>query len=77
MVAAMITLNCFATLAHYAPPGNEFPFTPGMTVGSLVTALKIPEGEVQTVFVNGLVTDFSRVLTDGDRVGIFPAIAGG
>jgi len=73
----MITLNCFATLAQYAPPGKEMPFTPGMTVDSLIKALAIPEGEVQTVFVNGLTAGFAQVLTDGDRVGIFPAIAGG
>ena len=73
----MITISSFATLAHYAPPDNQFPFTPGMTVSGLIKALAIPEDQVKTVFVNGLVTDFSQVLADNDRVGIFPAIAGG
>ena len=72
-----ITINCFATLGQYAPPGNKYPITQGMTVGGLIEALAIPADQVQTIFVNSLVADVSKVLADGDRVGIFPAVAGG
>ena len=39
--------------------------------------LGIPPGEVKTVFVNGVSRSSDYVLADGDRVGIFPPIAGG
>jgi molybdopterin converting factor small subunit len=39
--------------------------------------LGIPPGEVKIVFINGVSRSFDHVLADGDRVGIFPPIAGG
>lgn len=72
-----IIINCFATLAGYAPPGGVLEHGPGMTVGSLVDGLKIPREQVKTVFVNGLHADWEKPLSEGDRVGVFPAVAGG
>ena len=39
--------------------------------------LGVPPGEVKIVFVNGVSRSFDHVLADGDRVGIFPPVAGG
>jgi molybdopterin converting factor small subunit len=72
-----ITINCFATLAGYAPPGGAVEAASGMTVGSLVDGLRIPREKVNTVFVNGLHAGWEKPLCDGDRVGVFPAVAGG
>lgn len=72
-----ITVNCFATLALYAPPGGAVEAAPGLTVGSLVDGLGLPREKVKTVFVNGLHANWDRELADGDRVGVFPAVAGG
>ena len=50
----------------------------GTTVQKLLeNELGVPPGEVKTVFVNGVSRSFDYVLADGDRVGIFPPIAGG
>lgn len=72
-----VTVNCFATLARYAPPGGEFPAAAGQTVGRTIDLLGIPRENVKTVFVNGLHATMDKVLSEGDRVGIFPAVAGG
>ena len=72
-----ITVNCFATLAGYAPQGGSVPHSDGLTVGGLVQALGIPPEQVKTVFVNGLHAEWDKALADGDRVGVFPAVAGG
>ena len=72
-----IDVNCFATLARYAPPGGIAPLEPGMTVALLISRLGIPPGQVKVVFVNGLHAALEDPLTKGDRVGIFPAVAGG
>ena len=72
-----ITVNCFATLARYAPPGGAVSLEPGMTVALLISRLGIPPERVKVVFVNGLHAALESALAEGDRVGIFPAVAGG
>lgn len=72
-----ITVNCFATLAHFSPPERELPAALGLTMGKLVDILNIPRDQVATVFVNGLHADWDTPVADGDRVGIFPAVGGG
>jgi len=72
-----VTVNCFATLARYAPPGSEMPAAADLSVGQTIDLLGIPREEVKTVFVNGLHATMDKVLAEGDRVGIFPAVAGG
>jgi molybdopterin synthase sulfur carrier subunit len=50
----------------------------GTTVQELLQKeLGVPPGEVKTVFVNGVSRRLDYVLADGDRVGIFPPVAGG
>ncbi len=72
-----ITVRCFATLAPHAPPGEETAFREGLTVGDLLDQLGIDRQDARTVFVNGLKATPDKPLTEGDRVGIFPAVAGG
>lgn len=72
-----ITIRCFATLAPHAPPGEELPFREGLTVGALLDDLGIAHDQARTVFVNGLKAGVDKGVADGDRVGIFPAVAGG
>lgn len=50
----------------------------GTTIRQLLEGvLNVPPIEVKAVFVNGLARDFDHPLAEGDRVGIFPPIAGG
>ena len=72
-----ITVNCFATLAQYAPPEGALPQAAGLSVAQTIELLGMPPQLVRTVFVNGRHAALDAVLNDGDRVGFFPAVAGG
>ena len=73
----MLEVKCFATLGKYAPPDGKLPFSPGMKVRDVLTLLDIPEKEVKVIFINGKHSSLDTILSDGDRVGIFPAVGGG
>ena len=75
-----IQLRLFANIRKYHPTGNEedeLETPDGVTVGQYARQLGIPDQYVKIIFVNGLKTDEDTVLREGDRVGIFPPIAGG
>ncbi len=78
-----VTARVYATLKRYLPEGQadsdmEIELPAGVTVGDLVERyLKIPPEQVKVVFVNGKHAEMDLVLKDGDRVGIFPPVAGG
>lgn len=72
----------FATLRIYNPNGESSdPFLmevpEGSTVEYLLKELKIPPKESKQVFINSRRQEKDCVLQDGDRVAIFPPIAGG
>ncbi|MCL5075479.1 MAG: MoaD/ThiS family protein [Chloroflexi bacterium] len=80
----MITIDVrlFAILRKYRPeaPSGEllnFPIEEGTTLDGLLAKLGIPAHETRQVFVNGQQADSNYILQQGDRVGIFPPIAGG
>ena len=73
-----IDLRCFATLAPLMPANaGALPLVPGETVLALTKRLGIPLEEIKLVFVNGTAVSLDAVLSDGDRVGIFPPVGGG
>jgi len=72
-----ISVNCFATLAQYTPLGGQMDVAPGMTAGQLVDLLGMPRDSVRILFINGLHAEMDTPVKDGDRVGLFPAVAGG
>ncbi len=77
-----IDVRLFASLGRYAPSGDgtaprEVSLEEGATVGSLLDRLGIPPGVVKLVFVNGVHATGRTALHDGDRVGVFPPVAGG
>ncbi len=41
-------------------------------VSDILDNYKIDRGETSHIFVNGVYSGFSKVVKDGDRVGIFP-----
>ncbi len=80
----MITLEVvlFATLRKYNPNGESsdpFPMQvpEGSTIEYILKELKIPPRESKQVFVNSIRQDKDYVLKNGERVAIFPPIAGG
>ena len=73
-----IQLELLATLKRYLPGScNAFEIESGTTIRELVSRLKIPEYEINLVFVNGEKANLDSVLTGGERVGLFPPLGGG
>lgn len=78
----LISLALFASLSKYQPDGQggrharDVAFPDGFTVGDVVAQLGLPD-EPRVIFVNGLHAPEDRVLVPGDRLAIFPPVAGG
>lgn len=79
-----VELALFASFGTFYPEGSgagrgsrmiEVP--DGLAVGDLIARLRLPENVPKVVFVNNRHADESAVLSEGDRVGIFPPVAGG
>lgn len=77
-----IQVRVFATLRKYLGEEDQgevlaIQLAPGSTVADLIARLGIPPDEVKVVFINHRAVPRDRVLVDGDRVGVFPLVAGG
>ena len=76
-----IELKLYASLSRYMP--EEWRDSPTVevneeiTVKGLLRAIKVPLKAVKLVFLNGVHTKGDEVLREGDRVGVFPPVAGG
>lgn len=77
-----IELALFAKLSARYPVGGSgreprpLDIDEGMTVGALVEQIGLAE-EQRITFVNGRHAPDDRILAQGDRLAIFPPIAGG
>ena len=77
-----IQLNLFASLSQFLPDQKESGFSnlleieEGTTISNLLDRLKIPREQPKIIFLNGLHADEATVLKEGDRLGIFPPLAG-
>ena len=77
-----VKVRLYATLRKYAPEmGVGEPIILQMPEGSqvadLLARLDVPKSEVKTAFVNNRRRGKDHRLSDGDRVGFFPPVAGG
>jgi molybdopterin converting factor small subunit len=73
-----IQLKLFATLQQFMPESaDNFAIEAGTTIQSLLDTLNIPPGKARLIFIDGLKADISQTLNGGERVGIFPPVAGG
>ena len=81
--AMKIELKLFASFERFMPDktdGGSPPRTEirdGITVNELLEELKIPANEVKIVFLNGIHAKGDEILQEGDRLGVFPPVAGG
>lgn len=77
----VIEVRLFATLRKYVSSSTSgvvsLDLPDDIAVAELVKQLEIDPAEVHVVMVNGVSSDMNRPLTDGDRVGLFPAVGGG
>jgi molybdopterin converting factor small subunit len=78
MATSHIQLKLFAALAHLSP-GNcdRVPIQPGITVKEMLDQLAIPTVKAHLIFINGIKRSLETRLSGGERVGIFPPVAGG
>jgi sulfur carrier protein ThiS len=78
-----IELRLFASLSRYRSPesGSKIAriieISEGSTIGSLIEFLGIPPDMVKIVFINGIHAHVDDAIHEGDRIGIFPPVAGG
>ncbi|HSR11836.1 MAG TPA: MoaD/ThiS family protein [Thermodesulfobacteriota bacterium] len=77
-----IEVRLYASLGRYLPPeaeGNSciLEIEPETTVRDVLRNLNVPLDSPKVIFLNGVHADGGEVLKDGDRVGVFPPVAGG
>ena len=77
-----VTVMLSATLRAYAPgyrpaDGLSVELEQGSSAAALAEKIGLPEAEIKIVMINGRRGALDRILADGDRVGFFPALAGG
>jgi molybdopterin converting factor small subunit len=77
-----IKLNLYASLAEYLPDRargnpNLIELPEGTTIKQLIEQLHIPLDTPRIIFINGSHASLDALLQDGDRLGMFPPLAGG
>ena len=77
-----IELRVFGDLRKYMEgmaigESQALRFDDESTVKDILNRLGIPETEAKITLVNGRVKEIDDELNDGDRLAIFPAVAGG
>ena len=77
-----VELHLYASLSKYLPPDAKFKtwFTEidkNTTIKDMIEQMNIPKKSVKLIFLNGVHAEVSKVLKDGDRIGIFPSVGGG
>ncbi|MGI8960703.1 MAG: Mut7-C RNAse domain-containing protein [Bryobacteraceae bacterium] len=67
----------YAELNDHLPPDQRYEahgksfFVPS-TVKDMIESFGVPHTEVELIIINGESTDFSHVVRDGDRIGVYP-----
>lgn len=77
-----VELKLYASLAQYLPEGASERMAlvdagEGTTVRELLSQMKVPPNAIKIMFLNGVHAKGKEVLKDGDRLGVFPPVAGG
>jgi sulfur-carrier protein len=77
-----IELRLYASLAALLPEGCggspcDFDAPEGWTVMEVLGWLNIPQDIPKIIFLNGVHAEGQEVLKPGDRLAVFPPIAGG
>ncbi|MDI6901359.1 MAG: MoaD/ThiS family protein [Anaerosomatales bacterium] len=77
-----VDVALFAHLAAFQPDGKggraprSFELPDGTTIAEVIETLGLPD-QPRVVFVNGRHAEEDAALHDGDRLAIFPPVAGG
>jgi molybdopterin converting factor small subunit len=78
MTQSHVQLKLFASLASLSPENSDrIPIQPGVSVREMLEGLTIPTIKAHLIFINGVKRSLDTRLDGGERVGIFPPVAGG
>lgn len=78
-----VEINFFASLARYmldktgSQASRVLEVGEGSTIIDILTRMGVPLEKVKILFLNGIHATGEEVLKEGDRVGVFPPVAGG
>lgn len=76
-----LEVRLFATLRRHVPSAGggvlAVDVPEGSTAADVIAKLRINVNEVHLAMVNGVRSPLDRVLAEGDRLGLFPAVGGG
>jgi molybdopterin converting factor small subunit len=73
-----IQICLFANLKAFSPTDSDnYPITPGATVRDVMERIGVPLEITKLIFIDGKKGTLDQVLTGGERVGVFPPVAGG
>ena len=78
-----IEVRLYASLERYMPGDRgdasfqHMEVTEGTTVGEFLQMIHVPADTVKLIFLNGIHAQMDQVLQEGDRLGVFPPVAGG
>ncbi len=77
----VVEVRLFATLRRYTPANPSGVITAdvpdGITVLELIKRIKIDPSEIHLIMINGIGSEFEKIVCNGDRVGLFPPVGGG
>ena len=77
-----VDVALFASLSQFQPDGlggtraRSFDLDEGTTIAQVIASLGLPD-QPRVVFVNSRHAEETSALADGDRLAIFPPVAGG
>ena len=72
-----VELNLYASLARFVPRTGPMEVDGDTTILGLLRRLDVPMEKVKIIFLNGIHASGQESLKDGDRIGVFPPVAGG
>jgi sulfur carrier protein ThiS len=72
-----IELNLYASLSRSVPRTGPVEVDEETTILGLLRRLDVPMDKVKIIFLNGIHASGEESLKDGDRIGVFPPVAGG
>jgi len=78
-----IQVRLYASLERFMPGEKDrssfydMEVDEGTTAGEFLHALHVPAETVKLIFLNGIHAQADQILKEGDRLGVFPPVAGG
>lgn len=77
-----IEIKLFASLRKYLAEGDpatavQLKVPDNATVAHVLDILEVPQKAVRLIFVNSVRAHLDQLLHAGDRLGVFPPVAGG